>query len=74
MGSVGNAVRRCIECDGHDELSVIEHFEISGRGAHMTYRGHSLKMRSHHNIRAGNHGNVRDRKGAAKTTRYSHLP
>jgi hypothetical protein len=50
---------------------VIEHFEISGRGAHMTYRGHLLKMRLHHNIRAGNHGNVRDRKGAAKTTRYS---
>jgi hypothetical protein len=37
----------------------------------MTYRGRSLKMRSHHIIRADNHGNVRKRKGVAKTSRYS---
>jgi hypothetical protein len=37
----------------------------------MTYCGRSLKMRSHHNIPDGNHGNVRKRKGVAKTTRYS---
>jgi hypothetical protein len=48
---------------------VIE--EISGRGAHMTHRSRSLKLRSHHNIRAGNHGNVRKRKDRTKITHYS---
>ena len=70
----GNAVR----CDASSVtvMTVIrdQRFEISGRGARMTYRGHSLKMRSHHNIRAGNHGNVRKRRAPRKPPVIQHLP
>ena len=56
---------RCIECYSHDKLSVNR---ISGRGAHMTHCGRSLKTSRHHNIGAGDHGCVRETAAAQKRT------
>jgi hypothetical protein len=37
----------------------------------MTHRGHSLNPVRHHNMRVGNHGNVKKRKARAEISRYS---
>jgi hypothetical protein len=39
----------------------------------MTHRGHSLNPVRHHNMRVGNHGNVKKRKARAEISRYSVL-